>query len=188
MKHYHEIFFIVSTLHYQQSQSYHSLSKRFISKFTNRIFQCNDNKDSYYELIDCGNYKRLERFGPVIISRSCPTASWGQALPTKTWKQATLSYNGESGKSGTWVGIDKVPTNWTLILNDIKFNLAATAFGQIGVFPEQKENWVWIQSQIKQRVLQQEQELKDVLIPDTKQRELRILNGFGYTGSRLIHI
>jgi 23S rRNA G2069 N7-methylase RlmK/C1962 C5-methylase RlmI len=176
--------FIISTLQYQHSQAYFTITKRYISKLTKSLLYCSNNQDLSYEIIDCGNYKRLERFGSVIVSRTCPTASWNQALSPKTWKQAILSYDGESGKSGTWTGIDKIPSNWTVSLNNISFNLVPTSYGQIGIFPEQEENWKWIQNQLKQRIQSQSQNQQgNIIVQDLKQdKQLRVINGFGYTG------
>jgi 23S rRNA (cytosine1962-C5)-methyltransferase len=38
-----------------------------------------------YELIDCGNFEKLERFGNVILIRPEPQAVWGKRYPESEW-------------------------------------------------------------------------------------------------------
>ena len=41
-----------------------------------------------YELIDSGDYEKLERFGKYIIRRPEPQAVWRKSLPEKEWEDA----------------------------------------------------------------------------------------------------
>ncbi len=38
-----------------------------------------------YELIDSGHYKKLERFGPFVLSRPEPQAVWDPSLSEGEW-------------------------------------------------------------------------------------------------------
>ena len=40
-----------------------------------------------YELIDCGDFEKLERFGSYITIRPEPQAVWDKAMSTKEWEQ-----------------------------------------------------------------------------------------------------
>jgi 23S rRNA (cytosine1962-C5)-methyltransferase len=40
-----------------------------------------------YELIDCGDFEKLERFGNVILIRPEPQAVWSKALPEAEWQK-----------------------------------------------------------------------------------------------------
>jgi 23S rRNA (cytosine1962-C5)-methyltransferase len=126
----------------------------------------------FYEYIDSGNLFRLERFGDILVSRSCPTAKWPKtAALSSRWAQAQLKYIGQSGKRGTWQGkLDAVQSNWTVSFDRIgSFRLQLSEYGQVGVFPEQESNWHWIQN---------------VLEEETRRRSriINVLNGFAYTG------
>jgi 23S rRNA (cytosine1962-C5)-methyltransferase len=124
-----------------------------------------------YEFIDCGRYKRLERFGDVLVSRSCPSAS-GNVRYESLWKTTTLAYEGESGKAGGWTG--ETPVEWIVQFGEHQvFNLQTSPQGQIGVFPEQLSNWEWIQRTVA--------EYKNTF-PVTSPPVVKILNGFAYTG------
>eukprot|EP01041_Mallomonas_annulata_P008635 gene8635-17811_t len=126
---------------------------------------------SDYSFLDCGDFKRLERFGNVLVSRSCPAASNRPKLPPSYWNEATIRYTGSSGKAGVWTGLDKIPSEWNISFGDIRFCLAPSDLGQVGIFPEQQDNWQWIQQQLMKRT-------------KTKKNGelLRVLNGFAYTG------
>ena len=39
-----------------------------------------------YELIDCGNFEKLERFGKYITIRPEPQAIWDPAMTRKEWE------------------------------------------------------------------------------------------------------
>ena len=69
-----------------------------------------------YELIDSGNFEKLERFGPFIMARPEPKALWTPSLPAKEWeKLAHTRFTagagfGKSGKedTGTWKMLKKM--------------------------------------------------------------------------------
>ena len=42
-----------------------------------------------YELIDCGDFEKLERFGNLILSRPEPQAVWKKTLSPQEWKKKT---------------------------------------------------------------------------------------------------
>ena len=68
------------------------------SKFCRKLTILKDIKFPSYELIDSGNFKRLEKFDDIIVSRSCPSAFWNPVLPRNRWTECThLSYEGSSG-------------------------------------------------------------------------------------------
>ena len=63
-----------------------------------------------YELIDSGNFEKLERFGPFIMARPEPKALWDKSLSDGEWNKMihtrfkTGAGFGKAGKedSGTW--------------------------------------------------------------------------------------
>lgn len=49
-----------------------------------------------YQLLDCGDFKRLEKFGNVIVTRPCPTASWSRKSSSELWSSSDLVYSGNT--------------------------------------------------------------------------------------------
>lgn len=109
-----------------------------------------------YELIDCGNFEKLERFGKYITIRPEPQAVWDPALSEKEWsKTAHVKFVSRSSSSGTWQKMKEMPDRWTMkyrvkgIDKDIHFRLGLTAFKHVGIFPEQAMNWDFIGESVK---------------------------------------
>ena len=124
-----------------------------------------------YELIDCGGFEKIERFGKFITIRPEPQAVWSKQLPEHEWiHMAHVKFVQESSSNGKWIQLKTTPLNWNIAYKskqiDIKFKLALTAFKHLGVFPEQASNWEFIHSQIKQLNMHQP----------------KVLNLFAYTG------
>lgn len=126
-----------------------------------------------YELIDCGNFEKLERFGNLVLSRPEPQAVWKKTFSPEEWKKrAHITFKGRSATSGEWVKHNKsVPDRWNVnYQNDevsINLRLGLTSFKHVGVFPEQAVNWDYISSSIKK----------------FKTPSPKVLNLFAYTGA-----
>ncbi len=125
-----------------------------------------------YELIDCGDFEKLERFGNVILIRPEPQAVWAKALFENEWtKMHHIRFKGRSATSGEWVKKDsKIPDRWHISYKNedvqLKFRLALTSFKHLGIFPEQAVNWDYITQSIK----------------SFKTTQPKVLNLFAYTG------
>ena len=120
---------------------------------------------SQYEFLDCGNQRRLERFGEHLVCRNCPSALWAPGLPMSSWEAATLQHDGSK-----WTG-GAAAEGWRVVMcGDLVFELAPSEQGQVGIFPEQQEQWEWIR-----RVLAGWGDSEKATVP-------RVLNGFAYTG------
>jgi len=125
-----------------------------------------------YELIDCGNFEKLERFGNLILIRPEPQAVWDKQLPESEWqKQHHIKFKGRSATSGEWLRKNpKAPDRWHIeYKNDdvaIKLRLGLTSFKHVGLFPEQAVNWDYISDSIKK----------------FKTPQPKVLNLFAYTG------
>ena len=135
-----------------------------------------------YELIDSGNYEKLERFGKHILARPEPQAVWQKSLPEKEWEDmADAIFRREKGKSsqdgnerGEWIQKKGMPDQWFINYDykgmHLKFRLGLTSFKHVGIFPEQAENWNFIYDTIKSF---------DISEP-------KVLNLFAYTGGASI--
>ncbi len=42
-----------------------------------------------YELLDCGDFEKLERFGKFVLRRPEPQAVWSKVWSEKEWQQQT---------------------------------------------------------------------------------------------------
>ncbi len=105
-----------------------------------------------YELIDCGDFEKLERFGKYVTIRPEPQAIWPKVFNTKDWeKEAHVKFIAKSSSSGEWKKLKTMPDQWEIVYNtqlaggskqaELKFRLGLTAFKHVGVFPEQASNW-----------------------------------------------
>jgi len=126
-----------------------------------------------YELIDCGDFEKLERFGNLILSRPEPQAVWKKTLSENDWKKQThIKFKGRSATSGEWIKSSAhLPDRWNVEYKNeevgINLRLGLTSFKHVGVFPEQAVNWDYISSSIRK----------------FKTSSPKVLNLFAYTGA-----
>lgn len=118
-----------------------------------------------YELIDCSDGERLERWGDVILIRPDPQIIWSSAKKNPLWRNAHARYHRSNKGGGHWEMYKKVPESWRVKFKNLTFNVKPMGFKHTGVFPEQAVNWDWVQNRIH-----------------SESRPLSILNLFGYTG------
>ncbi len=107
-----------------------------------------------YELLDCGNFEKLERFGSVIIRRPEPQALWDKSWDEIEWKKLTdITFKQKGSHAGEWINPKKKHTKWHLPYQtreyELKFNLSLTSFKHVGIFPEQAANWDYIYDHLK---------------------------------------
>jgi 23S rRNA (cytosine1962-C5)-methyltransferase len=125
-----------------------------------------------YELIDSGDFEKLERFGTYVLIRPEPQAIWDKSLSEREWEKAAhVCFVSRSSSSGTWKKFRDMPDSWKISYKNpdglsIQFRLALTGFKHLGVFPEQAVNWDFIYSEVQK----------------LKTPEPRFLNLFAYTG------
>lgn len=130
---------------------------------------------SDYELIDCGDYEKLERFGRYITRRPEPQAIWHRSLSEAEWQRmadASFRRDARSEERGEWQLKPQMPSRWTVEYAHgpmhLRMRLALTSFKHVGLFPEQAENWNYICDRISE-------------IRAAKGRA-EVLNLFAYTG------
>jgi 23S rRNA (cytosine1962-C5)-methyltransferase len=110
---------------------------------------------SDYELIDCGNFSKLERFGKIILIRPEPQAVWEPVLSAHEWrKMAHAEFEQKSSYAGNWKQLKEIKSNWNIFYSlgngRIGFKLSMTGFKHVGVFPEQSVNWDFIYKNLSQ--------------------------------------
>lgn len=108
-----------------------------------------DTKGEGYELLDSGNQEKLERFGDHILARPCSQALWRPALPREVWNRADASFSRDEGIG--WKVKNSLPKTWKAQINGVKFKIAPTDFGHLGVFPEHSLLWKEMRELISQR-------------------------------------
>jgi len=146
-----------------------------------------------YELIDSGDFEKLERFGKYFLIRPEPKALWRKELSDREWlKKAHTKFTtgagfGKSGKedSGSWTQLNKMPEQWVISYANagLSFNLrlGLTAFKHIGVFPEQAPNWDFIYRETINLV--NHSDTQNVQHSSDAQNRPKVLNLFAYTGA-----
>lgn len=133
-----------------------------------------------YQLIDCGNFEKLERYGSWYFRRPESQAIWNKRFDDKKWNELTHAHfrrdkpkssfrSAETGKGG-WKFFKEIPDSWTISCplpeRNFKMKLSLSSFGHVGLFPEQVSNWIYIYQSIKDRNI----------------KNPRVLNAFAYTG------
>jgi 23S rRNA (cytosine1962-C5)-methyltransferase len=138
---------------------------------------------STYELIDSGNYEKLERFGDFILARPEPQAVWDKSLSEEIWqRKASAIFKKTKGRDqlspeerGEWHNIKKMPEKWYMDYfqgkSKLKFKLSLSSFKHVGIFPEQASNWKYI-----------EDKLSLMKSGDSAIQIPKVLNLFAYTG------
>jgi 23S rRNA (cytosine1962-C5)-methyltransferase len=134
-----------------------------------------------YELLDCGDGQKLERFGPYTFARPEIQALWRQALPSERWQTADAFFipSGEES-GGHWAFKKTVNDKWEMAYplggkkgedegSKLKFTVMTTPGRHLGVFPECAAHWDWMAEKITLRMKNQN-------------RQVNVLNLFGYTG------
>ncbi len=135
---------------------------------------------SSYELLDSGNFEKLERFGDYILARPEPQAVWDKSLSDDEWqKRASAIFKKTKGRDqlspeerGEWHNLKKMPEKWLMPYNQgktlLNFKLSLSSFKHVGIFPEQAANWAYIAEKLN--------------LMKTGDSAPKVLNLFAYTG------
>lgn len=142
-----------------------------------------------YELVDSGNFEKLERFGAYYLRRPEPKALWNKSMSEEQWNRLTHTWFkpgagfAKAGKedSGTWERLKKMDDQWTVRYAPagITLRLGLTSFKHVGIFPEQAPNWDWIYRATKEvsaRTL-------GAIAQGAGAQKPKVLNLFAYTGA-----
>ncbi len=118
-----------------------------------------------YRLLDSGQGRKLEKFGPYVIDRPEPQAMWDRRLPEERWSKADAVFAGENeAEDGRWNFKGRVQETWKASYRDVSFLGRFTSFRHVGYFPEQAPHWDYMIDRFK------------------GMNEPKLLNLFAYTG------
>ena len=125
-----------------------------------------------YEVIDCSQGEKLERWGKYTLVRPDPQVIWDTLKKEKGWKHMNGHYHRSSKGGGEWEFFN-LPEEWTIhyslpINKELTFHLKPFSFKHTGLVPEQATNWNWFSQLIHSEV--------------KKGRPVKVLNLFAYTG------
>ena len=126
-----------------------------------------------YEVIDCSDGEKLERWGKYILVRPDPQVIWNTKKRNQGWRKKNAHYHRSKKGGGEWEFID-LPKQWQIHYRDLTFNLQPFSFKHPGLFPEQATNWDWFSELIINRKKAK------------PNREIKVLNLFAYTGGATI--
>ncbi len=124
-----------------------------------------------YELLDAGDGMKLERWGEYVLARPDPQVIWPRSTE---WKQWDAWYHRSDKGGGRWEFRRKLPPSWNIKYGALTFKIAPTGFKHTGLFPEQAVNWDWCSGLIRRAK------------GKAKDRDLSVLNLFGYTGAATV--
>ncbi len=112
-----------------------------------------------YQLLDCGDHLKLERFGSVTLVRPEPAARSASKTPVNSWQSDSVCAPLGKGRFSWTHSLEP----WIISVGEIKLQLRLSHSQNIGIFPEQASNWDWLSEHVKPG--------------------MKILNLFAYTGA-----
>lgn len=119
---------------------------------------------SDYGLVDSGNGRKFERYGPYRFIRPEPQAMWTPRLAEWDAHGEFVPGSDEDG-GGRWrLARDVPPEGWPLAWRDVRFTAQCTPFRHLGFFPDMAPVWNWMGERLAGR------------------SDATTLNLFGYTG------
>lgn len=126
--------------------------------------------NSTYQLLDSGDFRKLERVGPFRFIRPAASAVWSPGLKPEEWQHdiaAEFLRHREGG--GEWkISNSKAKAPFNITLEGLTLQMKLTSFGHLGLFAEQASNW---------------RRFGEIIAPQVKGgRSFKVLNLFAYTG------
>ena len=117
-----------------------------------------------YRLIDSGQGRKLESYGPYQFIRPDAQALWSPRLERWRAEGEFVPGSDEDG-GGRWQYAAPMPVDgWPLSRGAVKFTAQCTPFRHLGFFPDMAPVWDWMGAQL------------------TGRSDASTLNLFGYTG------
>src|SRR5256886_6653245 len=123
-----------------------------------------------YALVHAGHQRRIERFGAYVLERPCAACFATSAAPAT---DVDARFNPEGPPGHRWSGANVPADTWEVALEGLTFQVGLTDSGQVGLFPDQRDQWRWIAERVSAQAG----------APATGAATARsLLNLFGHTG------
>jgi 23S rRNA (cytosine1962-C5)-methyltransferase len=131
-----------------------------------------------YQLLECGDGLKQERWGEFTLVRPDPQIIWPRhgreknaATGPRGWENWDGFYHRSESGGGKWEFRRPLPESWKIRYDalGLTFKIHPTSFKHTGLFPEQAVNWEWFSAKIA--------------AAKKAGREPAVLNLFGYTGA-----
>jgi len=117
-----------------------------------------------YGLIESGNGRKLERYGPYRFIRPDAQALWSPVQADWQADGEFIPGSDEEG-GGRWYFNRPVPAEgWPLGWDDVSFQASCTPFRHLGFFPDMAPVWSWMRGRLEGAA------------------DPQVMNLFGYTG------
>jgi 23S rRNA (cytosine1962-C5)-methyltransferase len=122
-----------------------------------------------HALLDCGDGRRLDAFGELVVDRPAPGVAGPRRTPDR-WIGAAIYHRG----SGWWTadGTPLAEGGHAVGIAGATMEVRLAPSGQVGLFPEHALNAAWIATAVRTRQV----------APDSGDGPPEILNLFAYTG------
>lgn len=120
-----------------------------------------------YEILECGDGMKKERWGEVVLVRPDPQVIWPRT--SRDWGQYDALYQRSAKGGGAWDFSKSLPESWIVRYKNRRFKIRPTNFKHTGLFPEQAVNWDWFSQKIAKST-----------------KPCKVLNLFGYTGGATV--
>ena len=119
-----------------------------------------------YQLLDSGNFRKLEQVGEWKLIRPALNACWQPRLSNNQWQSADAEFVRDSSGHGKWKIMNRpLPESWQMRWGNFNLHIKPTSFGHLGFFAEQYANW----------------EFFEKIIP-TLGKDVKTMNLFAYSG------
>jgi 23S rRNA (cytosine1962-C5)-methyltransferase len=119
-----------------------------------------------YALLDSGDGRKLERYGPYTVVRPEPQCLWAPRAAASAWEAAQAVFEPtDDDEAGRWRFNVRPKESWPLAWGGVRFLGRFTNFRHLAFFPEQAANWAWLEARVR-----------------AAGGQPRVLNLFGYTG------
>jgi 23S rRNA (cytosine1962-C5)-methyltransferase len=139
-----------------------------------------------YQLLDCGDGMKQERWGAYTLVRPDPQIIWPRHATSSgksgKWESWDGFYHRSESGGGKWEYRRELPDHWQIAYKSLglTFKIHPTSFKHTGLFPEQAVNWEWFSAKIKAA------RAGSGATGETVGREISVLNLFGYTGAATV--
>ena len=121
-----------------------------------------------FEVIDCSDGEKLERWGKYYLVRPDPQVIWSTPHTNPHWNDRDARYHRSETGGGSWEK-SRLPASWQVQSGELTFHVKPMNFKHTGLFPEQAANWDWAMKKIR-----------------GAGRPVSVLNLFAYTGGATV--